>query len=234
MITLLTSHELQVCKNCFCSSIHIYLESWFSFLNASLDPQVKGSFSRGHRVFQLSRGIDGWFAFSVPACRANYWWAFFSFLFFFFQIITCLNRSICFFCVWCYLGHFSTFPLNRTFKPEVSCWLPRLPVQVAGLTLLRVQLGRWCFDCQKVPEMYRWLHEQTPVKDHSIQRLQGTLLLFLFFFTVSIVIGWMSKIIVNLMGHFLSNKYTGTDILAKRCPCTPWSNGTVYFTVSPL
>lgn len=65
------------------------------------------------------------------------------------------------------------FSQNRTFQPEVGCRLPGLPVQVAGLTVLRVQLGGRRSHRQEVPEVHRRLHEQTPVQDHSIQRLQG-------------------------------------------------------------
>lgn len=68
---------------------------------------------------------------------------------------------------------FFLFLENRTFQPEVGCRLPGLPVQVAGLTVLGVQLGGRRSHRQEVPEVHRRLHEQTPVQDHSIQRLQG-------------------------------------------------------------
>lgn len=142
MITLLPSHEPQVCKNCFRSSIRLYLENWFSFLNALLDPQVKGSFSWGHRVFQLSRGTDGWFALSVPACWENYWWAFFFFL----QNVTCLNRSICFQC----LVVLKTF-LHISFKQDIQTRSQLLATQTTCAS------GRAYLTRSVAGKMVRWL-----------------------------------------------------------------------------
>ena len=38
----------------------------------------------------------------------------------------------------CVIKKVSKFLLSRTFKPEISRWLPGLPVQMAGFTVLGV------------------------------------------------------------------------------------------------
>lgn len=123
--------------------------------------QVKGRLSGGHWVFQLSGRADGRLALPVPARRAHYWWESL-------QTIP-LVGSPAFQRLW----PSSSFFLNRTFQSEVGCRLPGLLVQVAGPTVLWVQLGGRRAHRQEVPEVHRRLHEQTPVQDHSIQRLQG-------------------------------------------------------------
>lgn len=127
-------------------------------LTLHVSPQVEVGFTRRYRVFQLSGGADRRPALSVPAGGANHRYR---------KTASAVDH------VGAVLVSNPSAPLCRTFKPEVCGRLPGLLVQVAGPAVLGVQLGGRRPDCQEVPETHRRLHEQKPVQDHSLQRLQG-------------------------------------------------------------
>lgn len=101
----------------------------YCFLSSS---QVKGGFTRGYRVFELSARIDGWPPLSVPACRANL-----RYTFYFTRCLKHLTLNTFDSIGFVQLNSLNPF-LSRAFKPEVSGWLPRLSMQVAGFTILRM------------------------------------------------------------------------------------------------